>query len=126
MGYGPRDHSRWLDQLEDRIMLNKRDREIAENLKRLMVQRGVEVYKVILFGSRARGDAEPDSDMDVLVIVERLDSAIRTLISHCAWEVGFESEVVVQSVVMTRDKAENSPMRSSLLMLAVQEEGVRI
>ena len=107
-------------------MLGKRDREIAENLKRLMVERGVEVYEVILFGSRARGDADPDSDMDVLVIVERLDSAIGKLITRCAWEVGFESGIVIMPVAMTREEAEHGPERSSLLMIAVREDGVRI
>jgi len=35
---------------------------------------GLEVEKVILFGSRARGEARPDSDYDILVIVRELPS----------------------------------------------------
>lgn len=31
------------------------------------------VKKVILFGSRARGDAQPDSDYDILVVVDAID-----------------------------------------------------
>jgi predicted nucleotidyltransferase len=45
------------------------------------LQRAVEVLaremkprKIILFGSTARGEAGPDSDIDLLVVLERLDS----------------------------------------------------
>ena len=31
---------------------------------------GIEVERIILFGSRARGDARPDSDYDILVVVK--------------------------------------------------------
>jgi predicted nucleotidyltransferase len=107
-------------------MITERDRRIVQEFKRLMIARGVSVREVILFGSRARGDAEPDSDMDVLVIIENLDRQIRKLITRCAWEVGYESGVVIQSMAMTRSEAEEGPERSSLLMLAVREEGVRV
>jgi len=79
-----------------------------------------------VFGSRARGDAKPDSDLDVLVLVEQLTPAVRKTISHCAWEVGFEAGILIQTVVMSRDEAEHGPEQSSLLMLAVKEEGVPV
>ena len=107
-------------------MLNDDDRKIADKLKRLMTARGIDVHEVIVFGSRARGDADSDSDLDVLVLSETLDTGIRKSISRCAWEVGYESGVIIQTVAMTRDQAEDGPERSSLLMLAVAEEGVRI
>jgi hypothetical protein len=107
-------------------MIRGNGRELVERFKRLMVERGVPVYKTIVFGSRARGDADPEADLDVLVLVERLDYTLRRTISRCAWEVGFEAGVLIQSVAMTRDQAENGPEQSSLLMLAVKEEGVSV
>lgn len=100
--------------------------KIVERFKRLMLERGVPLCKTIMFGSRARGDAEPESDLDVLVIVETLNPALRKTISRCAWEAGFVAGVVIQSVVMSRDQSENGPEQSSLLMLAVEEEGVPV
>lgn len=45
------------------------------------IERAVEVLakelkprKIILFGSTARGEAGPDSDIDLLVVMERFDS----------------------------------------------------
>lgn len=36
--------------------------------------------RIILFGSRARGDARPDSDIDLLVVLPQVDDARRTAI----------------------------------------------
>lgn len=45
------------------------DARIVQDLVRRIV-RAVDPMKVILFGSRARGDARPDSDFDLLVVRE--------------------------------------------------------
>jgi predicted nucleotidyltransferase len=107
-------------------MIQDFDRKLVKRLKRLMLKHGVPLYKTIVFGSRARGDADADSDLDVLVLVEEVDPGLRKIISHCAWEVGFETGVLIQTVVMTREEAESGPEQSSLLMLAVKEEGVPV
>src|SRR5262245_32990022 len=101
-------------------MIRSSDRTLVEGFKQLMVEHGVPLYKTIVFGSRARGDAEPDSDLDVLVLVEHLTPPMRKIVSHCAWEVGFEASILIQTVVMTREQAEQGPEQSSLLMLAVK------
>lgn len=106
--------------------MTPQDWVIARQFKQLLDLRGVPVADVLVFGSRARGTAAEDSDLDVLVVVEQLNSQTREVISRCAWEAGFDPGVLVQSVVMTRDEVENSPQRSSLFVQAVREEGIRV
>jgi predicted nucleotidyltransferase len=105
-------------------MLGDLERQLVEKFKQLMRERGVPLYQTIVFGSRARGDAQPDSDLDVLVLIEYITPTIRKLISLCAWEVGFDADILVRTVVMTREQAEHGPEQSSLLMVAINEEGV--
>lgn len=106
--------------------MDARDREIVNKLKNLL-QKRVKLHQVILFGSRARGDSDPDSDMDVLVVLDAPRTPkIDDVVSDCAWEAGFDAGVVVVPIVVSRDHWENGPERSSLLAMAVREEGVSI
>jgi predicted nucleotidyltransferase len=91
-----------------------------------LVRKKVSVCNVVLFGSRARGDAEPDSDMDVLVVADDLTEKDEDYISECAWEAGFESGVVIVPVVFSRVEWENGPERFSLLAEAVKSDGVHL
>jgi predicted nucleotidyltransferase len=45
---------------------------VDELKKRLAVAYGERLHAVVLFGSEVRGDARPDSDIDVLAVLETL------------------------------------------------------
>ena len=92
----------------------------------LLVREKLSVHRVEVFGSRARGDADPDSDMDVLVVVNDISPELEDYISECAWEAGFERGIVIVPVVFTRDEWENGPERYSLLAEAIRAEGVML
>lgn len=50
-------------------MITDTDRKIAEELKdRLLTHNGDRITRVILYGSRATGGADPHSDFDLLVV----------------------------------------------------------
>lgn len=100
------------------------EKTILDRFRALLAKR-VNVYKLILFGSRARGDAEANSDMDVLVVLDGTPTDKDfDYVSECAWEAGFEHGIVVVPVVYARHEWESSPERYSLLALAVEREGV--
>jgi predicted nucleotidyltransferase len=92
----------------------------------LLVKKKLSVHRIELFGSRARGDADPDSDMDVLVIVNDLSPELEDYVSDCAWEAGFEHGIVLVPVVFTRDEWENGPEKYSLLAEAIRAEDVSL
>ncbi len=101
----------------------KKEHEIVERFKQLVSQR-VKVHEVRVFGSRARGDASEDSDLDVLVVVEQLDHAVEKFISDCAWEAGFPEDIILVPVAITLDAIKNSPLRESAFIHNVYREGV--
>lgn len=106
--------------------MHSTEQTVLEKLSVLVTARFPEA-KLILFGSRARGDAVPDSDMDVLVLLEAEDIAeARRYVSECAWEAGFEQDIVVVPVVYRKWDWENGPERYSLLATAVARDGKAI
>lgn len=103
-----------------------RDLQVARKLKdRLSSVVTLIDFKV--FGSRARGDADEYSDLDVFIEVETLDRELKNKISDIAWEVGFYNDCIhISPLVFTRYELEESPLRISSIVQVIAEEGVRI
>jgi uncharacterized protein len=103
--------------------MKPKDYEIAKELK----ERLSEIVPLIdfrIFGSRARGDEDEYSDMDVFIKIEYLNKDLKEKISDIVWEVGFEHFIVISPLIFTRDEIENSPLRSSPIVKNIAEEGV--
>jgi uncharacterized protein len=98
---------------------------IAEELKKRLSD-VLELLDFRVFGSRARGDADEYSDLDIFLEVESLDKQRKDKIYDIVWEVGFKHYLVISPLIFTRDEIENSPLRSSSIVKSVTEEGIRI
>jgi predicted nucleotidyltransferase len=51
--------------------MNEKLKEIKKIIIEELEKENIKVHKIILFGSRARGDFKEDSDWDILVVVDR-------------------------------------------------------
>lgn len=105
-------------------MLTKIDRQIAREFQNRLAT-VVPLLDLRVFGSRARGQAAPEADLDVFVEVEAITPQLRERISEIAWEVGFERDRVISTIVITREELEHGAMGASPLILNIEREGVR-
>ncbi len=84
---------------------------------------GDQLDSVILFGSRARGEARPDSDIDVLVVV-RGEFDYGNLIQRTSAAVSalsLEHDVVISRAFISRQRFEQE---HSPFLLNVRREGI--
>ncbi len=106
--------------------MNSRELKVLSRLKDSLAST-LALHDLILFGSRARGDATADSDVDVLVVlngpVTRED---REKVWECAWEIGFDAGMVIAPVVVSYESWTNGPEHESLLAIAIREEGIAV
>lgn len=105
--------------------MNSDDRHVAEELKRRL-SAVVRLVDVRVFGSRARGDAEEDSDLDVFIEVESLDPGTEERMRDVVWELGMQRKIYISPLIVTRREVEETPLRAAPIILNIQEEGVRV
>ena len=98
---------------------------IAELRRRFEALYGPRLVRLVLFGSQARGDAEPGSDIDVLVVLDgpvRPGEEIRRTLNPAA-ELSLEYNVVFSCAFVSRERFENE---LSPLLINVRREGVPV
>lgn len=76
------------------------------------------------FGSRARGAAHPESDLDLCVVVPQATRELREGIYAVAWEIGFEHARLLSPVILCEDDFERGPMSASTLVANIRRDGV--
>lgn len=105
--------------------LSNQDFHIARELKD-RIARIAPLLDFRVFGSRARGDADEHSDMDIFMEFETVDRKLEEQVSDLAWEIAFDHGIVISPLIFCRDEMEKSPLRASPIVKAITEEGVRI
>jgi len=104
-------------------VMHKKDYSAARALKEKLAE-AVQLVDFRVFGSRARGDNDEYSDMDVFIEVECLTKEEEKKILAIVWEVGFEHFLFISPIIFSRREIEDSPLRSSPIVKNIFEEGI--
>jgi uncharacterized protein len=85
------------------------------------------VERVILFGSKARGDDEPDSDIDLVVITAvEVDRPTEDAMMEAAWQAGMSHGRWVQLVVRSHERWYHGIDQATPLRLQVNQDGIEV
>jgi predicted nucleotidyltransferase len=92
---------------------------------RQAIRRVVPDADVILYGSRARGDAGEYSDYDLLVLVDQpIDMALKDRILAGIYPLELETEAMLTVVTYNRHQWESPPYREMPFHKNVERDGV--
>ena len=95
---------------------------LKETVARARSLFGDDLRSVVLYGSRARGNARPDSDFDLLIIADSLpNERQRREPALDIAEVGFDYGVSIQVLLATPEEAEQAVATGAPLMFEIYD-----
>ena len=95
-------------------------KELIDELKKLY---GDNLSCVILYGSKARGDATEDSDVDILVVLKNIQnfSLERKKVKEISWRLSYKYDLLLTVII----RSEQEYMRKDTpLLMNIEKEGI--
>jgi predicted nucleotidyltransferase len=80
-----------------------------------------------LFGSRARGDSKPDSDWDIIILVnnQSVTNEIEDRFRDVLYDIELESGQIISTFIYPKSFWDNT-LKYSPLYKAVEKEGIKL
>lgn len=79
-----------------------------------------------LIGSKARGDYDAESDIDIVIVLEEVDWQIERDVFEMCFYAGLKHDVVISPVVYSRKEIEESRTRITPFYQAIETEGISL
>ena len=99
--------------------------ELAAALQaRLRDRFGPRLADVRMFGSRARGSAHDESDVDILVLVQNLSRPEKNEVLDAASELGMGAGVTVSALAMSTAEFERLRRLEARIALDIDRDGI--
>ena len=99
------------------------EKTALEELKRVLRGR-CGVTSVVVYGSKARGDDTPDSDIDVMIVLDDYTPQTEAAVDEAVYEVNLAHDCLISVVIFSRRELEEGPLGESPLYKRIQAEGV--
>ena len=114
-----------MGDVTQRPVLTDRDAAaLGEFVRAIRARLGTDIVGVKLFGSKARGDATPDSDLDVLIVVGDRRLQAEDAVLDIAFDVNLAHDVYISPRVIERAVLEHPVWRITPFVQALEREGV--
>jgi uncharacterized protein len=109
-----------------RFLSENEQRAVDTFVHRLESAYGSRVRSVILFGSKARGDFGPDSDIDVLVSLADDDPELRWQVQLLAARISLDHDLLLSVRAVSRSQWNKLASLRTPLYRAVTTEGIAL
>lgn len=106
--------------------LNANDRQALERAAEILRAR-FPVQRLVLFGSKARGDDHTESDIDLLVLTTRsVAPAEKAQMTDALYPIELEHGIVISKWVVTAEEWDSGVSQALPIRKEIEREGVSV
>lgn len=109
----------------ENIKIKENEKVAILHLKKALKER-FNLLDFCIFGSKARGDALPESDIDVMIEIENYTPEIESVIDDLVFEINLAHDCFISTIIFSKKELEEGPLAESPLYKAIEQEGIRI
>ena len=84
------------------------------------------IHEMLIYGSKARGQAHAESDLDLLLIVKNKAGRLKRTLRRIGYLLAATSDVLPSIIAYTEDEWESRKRNGSSFRQAVERDGVRV
>ncbi len=106
-------------------LLKKNELTAIESLKKELSSR-FNLVDLRIFGSKVRGEDTPESDIDVFIEIDNINSVIESEIDDIVYKINLENDTFISTIIFGRKEIEEGPMSESPIYKVILKEGVPI
>ena len=107
--------------------LSEEEKKAVEEIKeRILSLSGIKLKGIYLFGSKARGDYDPESDIDLAIIIDGLDREMKRKVIDIVAEIETKYIVVVSSLVLSLKDFTDLKEHERRIALDIEREGLPV
>ena len=99
---------------------------LADYLARLREICGNRVVRVVLFGSKARGDSGPESDIDLFVVLQGEINSLKKALVDLSYEISLNHDVVLSDLVVGAQRYRWMSEHGEPMLIEVEREGIEL
>ncbi len=105
--------------------LSKTETEAILRLKKVLSERYC-LLDFRIFGSKVRGAATPDSDIDIMIELEETNPAIESEIDDLVFETNLTFDCFITTIIFSKKELAEGPLGESPIYKVIEKEGVRV
>ncbi len=109
-----------------RSRLLKENEERAINSLKEVLSKEFGLIDLRLFGSKARGDSDFESDIDVMIEVAETNPDIESRIDDIVFKINLREDAFICPIIFSKKEIEEGPLAESPIYKIIQKEGFHL
>lgn len=105
--------------------IKKNELTAIESLKKELSSK-FNLVDLRIFGSKVRGEDTPESDIDVFIEIDNINSDIESEIDDIVYKINLENDTFISTIIFGKKEIEEGPMSESPIYKVILKEGVPI